>query len=69
MEALFSPEALISLLTLTIMEVVLGIDNLVFVSIVSSRLPKEQQKKSPTNRAYYCHGAAYCLIVWHWLAN
>ncbi len=46
MEALFSPEALISLLTLTIMEVVLGVDNLVFVSIVSSRLPKEQQKKA-----------------------
>lgn len=46
MDFLFTPEALISLLTLTIMEVVLGVDNLVFVSIVSSRLPKEQQKKA-----------------------
>lgn len=44
--ALFTGEALISLLTLTVMEVVLGIDNLVFVSIVSSRLPAAQQKNA-----------------------
>ncbi len=36
---------LISLLTLTLMEIVLGIDNLVFISIVTNKLPVEQQKK------------------------
>ncbi len=35
---------LVSLVTLTLLEVVLGVDNLVFISIVSSRLPVEQQK-------------------------
>ncbi|MBS0358749.1 MAG: TerC family protein [Proteobacteria bacterium] len=34
----------ITLLTLTFLEVVLGVDNLVFISILSSKLPKEQQK-------------------------
>lgn len=43
MDVLFSPENLLSLITLTFMEIVLGIDNLVFLSIVSGRLPKEQQ--------------------------
>jgi predicted tellurium resistance membrane protein TerC len=41
----FTTEILISLLTLTFLEIVLGIDNIVFISIVGSRLPKEQQKK------------------------
>lgn len=37
-------EALVSLLTLTLMEVVLGIDNIVFLSILVSALPAEKQK-------------------------
>jgi len=35
---------LINLVTLTILEIILGVDNLVFISIVSSRLPVSQQK-------------------------
>lgn len=35
-----------SLLTLTFLEIVLGIDNLVFISIITSRLPKEQQAQA-----------------------
>lgn len=35
---------LISLLTLTVLEIILGVDNLVFISIISSRLPQDQQK-------------------------
>ena len=35
---------LISLLTLTVLEIILGIDNLVFLSILSQKLPKHQQK-------------------------
>ncbi len=46
MDILFTPEAILSLLTLTLMEIILGIDNLVFLSIVSGRLPKEQQPRA-----------------------
>lgn len=43
MEILFDPQAWISLLTLTALEIVLGIDNLVFISILSAKLPAAQQ--------------------------
>ena len=45
---LTSPEIWISLLTLTILEIVLGIDNLIFISIVAGKLPAHQQKKART---------------------
>jgi predicted tellurium resistance membrane protein TerC len=45
-ELLSDPQAWISLLTLSVLEVVLGIDNIVFISILVSRLPQEQQKKA-----------------------
>ena len=48
MEFLNSPEAWISLLTLTTLEVVLGIDNVVFISILAGKLPVAQQKKART---------------------
>ena len=43
LELLADPNAWISLLTLTALEIVLGIDNLIFLSIVSGRLPRHQQ--------------------------
>ncbi|MBL4906821.1 MAG: TerC family protein [Sneathiella sp.] len=43
-----TPEAFIALFTLIIMEIVLGIDNLIFVSILSNRLPEHQQKMGRT---------------------
>lgn len=43
MEWLATPDAWISLLTLTAMEIVLGIDNLVFLSILADRLPERQR--------------------------
>ncbi len=43
---LFSMEGLLSLLSLTVMEILLGIDNVIFVSIVMSRLPKDQTKRA-----------------------
>lgn len=46
MELLSSPEAWISLLTLTVLEIVLGIDNIVFISILSGKLPEDKQKKA-----------------------
>src|SRR5687768_14024512 len=39
-------ESIIALLTLILLEVVLGLDNVIFISIIASRLPKEQQKKA-----------------------
>jgi predicted tellurium resistance membrane protein TerC len=42
----FSTELIVSLITLTFLEIVLGIDNVVFISIISGRLPVSQQKKA-----------------------
>ena len=44
-ELLSNPEAWISFLTLTFLEIVLGIDNIIFLSILVSRLPKEMQHR------------------------
>lgn len=46
MENIFTTEALFSLIPLVLMEVLLGIDNVIFVSIVLSRLNKEQAKSA-----------------------
>ncbi|MFN8220413.1 MAG: TerC family protein [Fimbriimonadales bacterium] len=46
MELLRDPQTWIGLLTLTLLEIVLGIDNIVFISILSGKLPKEQQAKA-----------------------
>lgn len=43
-----SYEIIISLLTLIALEVVLGIDNIIFISILAGKLPQEQQKKART---------------------
>ncbi len=40
------PEAWVALLTLVVLEIVLGIDNLVFISILSNRLPAAQQQRA-----------------------
>ncbi len=46
MEFLTDPNTWISLLTLTALEIVLGIDNIVFLSVITGRLPKEQQARA-----------------------
>lgn len=46
MEFLLDPQVWISLLTLTALEVVLGIDNLIFVAILAAKLPAEQQDRA-----------------------
>ena len=48
LELFATPEAWIALLTLTFLEIVLGIDNIIFISIVSNRLPEEQQPRART---------------------
>lgn len=42
---LFSTEGLISVATLTLLEIVLGIDNIIFISIIAGKLPAAQQAK------------------------
>ncbi|MEM9884774.1 MAG: TerC family protein [Bacteroidota bacterium] len=46
MPDLSNPAVWMSLLTLTFLEIVLGIDNIIFITIASNKLPKEQQKKA-----------------------
>ena len=46
MEWIASPEAWIALATLTLLEIVLGIDNIVFISVLVGRLPEEQRQKA-----------------------
>jgi predicted tellurium resistance membrane protein TerC len=46
MDWLLDPEIWVSLLTLTALEIVLGIDNLVFIAILAGRLPAEQQNRA-----------------------
>ena len=47
-EIFADPNTWISLVTLTLMEIVLGIDNIIFISIVAGKLPVEQQGKART---------------------
>jgi predicted tellurium resistance membrane protein TerC len=46
MESLFDPQAWIALLTLTALEIVLGIDNIVFISILAGKLPGAQAARA-----------------------
>ena len=46
MDWIANPEIWISLVTLTLLEIVLGIDNIVFISILSGKLPPAQQKNA-----------------------
>lgn len=46
MEIFLQPDTWVALLTLTFLEIVLGIDNIIFISLVASKLPEEKQKKA-----------------------
>ncbi len=46
MEVFLNPSSWIALLTLTFLEIVLGIDNIIFISIATGKLPAEKQKKA-----------------------
>jgi len=46
MDIFLDPQALIALVTLTALEIVLGIDNIIFISILAGKLPHHQQKKA-----------------------
>lgn len=46
MEVILTSEGIIALLTLTFLEIVLGIDNIIFISILTNKLPEKQQPKA-----------------------
>ena len=46
MEVFLNPDAWIALLTLTFLEIVLGIDNIIFISIATGKLPEEKRKRA-----------------------
>ena len=48
MDWITDPQAWIALATLTVLEIVLGIDNVIFISVMSGRLPEGQQAKART---------------------
>ena len=48
MDALFTSSSLVALVTLTFLEIVLGVDNVIFISILSSKLP--EPKQAPARR-------------------
>ncbi len=67
MELLTSLDAWIALITLTVLEVVLGIDNIVFISLLASKLEQGQQARARTlglSMAMLMRIAMLMLIVW-----
>ena len=46
MDWILNPDIWLSLLTLTALEIVLGIDNLVFIAVLVGKLPKEQRQSA-----------------------
>ena len=70
MEWIASPEVWLSLLTLTFLEIILGIDNVVFVSVAATRVKDGQQAKARDLGIY--SGAAMRIVLLFglvWLAS
>ncbi len=70
MNWLADPQIWISLVTLTVLEIVLGIDNIIFISILAGKLPPEQQKKARTvGLALALITRILLLLMISWLAS
>jgi predicted tellurium resistance membrane protein TerC len=63
MEIFLRPETWLALLTLTFFEVVLGIDNIIFISIVSNRLPVEIRAKTRNMGLLLAMGVRILLLI------
>src|SRR5512139_304249 len=63
MEWLLDPQAWIALATLTALEIVLGIDNIIFISILVGRLPPEQRQKARTLGLALAMGTRILLLM------
>ena len=70
MELISDPQTWITLITLSAIEIVLGIDNLVFISIAVSKLPYEQREKARKfGIAVACISRIALLLTLAWLAG
>jgi predicted tellurium resistance membrane protein TerC len=58
-----SPEAWLALVTLTVLEIVLGIDNIVFISILAAKLPAAQQARARTLGLALAMGTRVLLLL------
>lgn len=63
LEWITNPEAWIALATLTSLEIVLGIDNIIFISILVGRLPEEKRNKGRTIGLILAMGARILLLL------
>ena len=63
MEWIASPEAWAALATLTVLEIVLGIDNIIFISILVGRLPEEQRQRARILGLSIAMGARILLLL------
>jgi predicted tellurium resistance membrane protein TerC len=63
MTELFSSANLIALLTLTLLEIVLGIDNVIFISILAGKLPEEERRKARLVGLSLAFGARVLLLL------
>src|SRR5690606_17756991 len=70
MDTLFSPEVLLAFATLLLLEVVLGIDNVIFISILAGKLPEHQQAKARTIGLGLAMGMRILLLLTvSWIAR
>lgn len=63
MEWLSNPEVWSALATLLVLEVVLGVDNVVFISILAAKLPKEQQQRARQTGLLAAGGMRVLLLL------
>jgi predicted tellurium resistance membrane protein TerC len=63
MEWITSPEAWIALTTLTLLEIVLGVDNIIFISILVGRLPQAQRQRARLLGLGFAMGTRILLLL------
>lgn len=63
MEIFLQADTWLALLTLCFLEVVLGIDNIIFISIVSNKLPEEQRKQARNTGLAFAMGVRIVLLL------
>jgi predicted tellurium resistance membrane protein TerC len=63
MEWLTDPQTWISLLTLTVLEIVLGIDNIIFISILAEKLPEAQEERGRRIGLLMAMGTRILLLI------
>ena len=67
MNSFFTSSGMLALITLTFLEIVLGVDNVIFISILSSKLPSSQQGRARRTGLLAAMGMRILLllsIVW-----